>query len=151
MPQVAYETLWDTTQFNSMWPKDGSNPFVLSYGDEKGYGTHADYLFGWKGDALQRAMDSPCMFQACENGRPLKSQNVAKMNKCAVEPFHKESIDNCRSTSVLSRNFELIHSQGFLIFLANISRIRIKSAMSYFTPFITDNFSCEFYKRIEFT
>ena len=23
VPQVAYETLWDTTQFNGMWPTDG--------------------------------------------------------------------------------------------------------------------------------
>jgi len=93
MPQVAYETLWDTTQFNNMWPKDGSQPLLLSYGDSRGYGAHADYLFGWKGDSLQRAMDSSCMFQACERGRPLKSQNVAQMNKCAVKDFVKEPID----------------------------------------------------------
>ena len=94
MPQVAYETLWDTTQFNNMWPKDGSNPFTLSYGDAKGYGTHADYLFGWKGDSLQRAMDSSCMFNACENGRPLKSQAVAAMNKCSVKQTVHEDIDS---------------------------------------------------------
>jgi len=93
MPQVAYETLWDTTQFNSVWPKDGSNPLVLSYGDAHGYGTHADYLFGWKGDALQRAMDNSCMFQACENGKPLKSQSVADMNKCTVKDEVRENID----------------------------------------------------------
>lgn len=93
MPQVAYETLWDTTQFNSMWPKDGSNPFVLSFGDNKGYGTHADYLFGWKGDSLQKAMDSSCMFQGCEGGKPLKSQSVADMNKCSVKNMVKENLD----------------------------------------------------------
>lgn len=95
MPQLAFETLWDTTQFNNMWPADGSNPFVLSYGDHLGYGTHADYVFGWKGDALQRAMDSSCMFNACENGRPLKSQSVADMNKCAVKSQVKEDLDGC--------------------------------------------------------
>ncbi|EDU50191.1 conserved hypothetical protein [Pyrenophora tritici-repentis Pt-1C-BFP] len=93
MPQVAYETLWDTTQFKDMWPTDGNNPFFLSYKDNKGYGTHADYLFGWKGDALQKAMDDKCMFQACENGRPLKSQNVQAMNKCTVKPSVQENID----------------------------------------------------------
>ncbi|RYO17372.1 hypothetical protein AA0121_g5910 [Alternaria tenuissima] len=93
MPQVAYETLWDTTQFNNMWPKDGSNPFFLSYNDNKGYGTHADYLFGWKDDSLQKAMDNSCMFQACENGRPLKSQNVQAMNKCQVKSAIKEDLD----------------------------------------------------------
>lgn len=96
MPQVAYETLWDTTQFNNMWPSNGENPFVLSYGDNKGYGTHADYVFGWKGDSLQKAMDNSCMFQACENGKPLKSQGVAQMNACAVKSTVKEDIDSCK-------------------------------------------------------
>jgi len=96
MPQLAYETLWDTTQFNNMWPADGSNPFVLSYGDNKGYGTHADYVFGWKGDSLQKAMDNSCMFQACENGKPLKSQTVAQMNACAVKSTVNENIDGCK-------------------------------------------------------
>lgn len=99
MPQVAYETLWDMTQFNNMWPKDGSNPFVLSYGVNKGYGTHADYVFGWKGDSLQKAMDSSCMFNACENGRPLKSQNVQAMNKCAVKNMVNEDLDSCKPAS----------------------------------------------------
>jgi hypothetical protein len=93
VPQVAYETLWDTTGFNSMWPSGAPNPFVLSFDDRMGYGTHADYLFGWKGDALQKAMDSSCMFQACENSKPLKSQNVAAMNKCQVKDLVGEPLD----------------------------------------------------------
>lgn len=110
VPQVAYETLWDTTQFNSMWPTDGSQPFTLSYDDSKGYGTHADYLFGWKGDALQRAMDSSCMFNACENGNPLLSQGVNEMNACQVESTVDEDIDSCklpRMLLILSRSFVL--------------------------------------------
>lgn len=96
VPQVAYETLWDTTQFNSMWPAGAPNPFVLSFGDQNGWGTHADYLFGWKGDSLQRAMDSSCMFQGCENGRPLKSQGVAAMNRCQVKDMVGEELDGCK-------------------------------------------------------
>lgn len=106
MPQVAYETLWDTAQFASMWPKDGSNPFYLAYNDNKGYGTHADYLFGWKDDSLQRAMDSSCMFTACENGKPLKSQGVAAMNKCAVKSATSENIDGCKSCCFWRRRCE---------------------------------------------
>ena len=88
MPQVAYETMWNTTVFKDMWPKDKSKqPFVWSFLGN-GYGTHADYLFGWKGDSLQRALNDTCMFHAC--GSPgvqgiLKTQTVAEMNKCAVK------------------------------------------------------------------
>ena len=97
VPQLAYETLWDTAAFAALWPTDGSQPFVLSYGDNRGYGTHADYVFGCKDDSLQRAMDSSCMFNACENGHPLKSQSVAAMNACAVKSTVKEDIDGCES------------------------------------------------------
>ncbi|KAK5626585.1 hypothetical protein RRF57_002300 [Xylaria bambusicola] len=106
VPQVTYETLWDTTKFNNLpWPTDGSQPFVLSYGDNKGYGTHADYMFGWKDDALQRAMDSSCMFNACENGRPLKSQQPAQMNACQIKPTVQEKIDGCKDPSYLCHNY----------------------------------------------
>jgi hypothetical protein len=94
VPRISLETLWDTTSFNNMWPADGKNPFVLSNGDGKGFGTHADYAFGWKGDSLQKAMDSGCNFNACENGRPLKSQAVAPMNACTVTDIVKEDISS---------------------------------------------------------
>jgi hypothetical protein len=96
MPQLAYETMWDTAAFADMWPTDGSQPFVWSYADHKGYGTHADYVFGWKGDSLQRAMNDSCMFHAC--GSPgvqgiLKTQTVEDMNACAVDSTVTEDVD----------------------------------------------------------
>jgi len=35
LPQLFYEVMWDTEQFNdlSLWPEDGSQPFVFSTGD----------------------------------------------------------------------------------------------------------------------
>ncbi len=84
--------MWNTTAFNNkeLWPADGSQPFVWSFDDTKGYGTHADYLFGWKGDALQRAMDSTPLLS---NG--IKTQSVAQANKCAIQSTVKEQIDGC--------------------------------------------------------
>jgi hypothetical protein len=36
LPQLMFEVIWDTTAFNdkSLWPKDGSQPFLLSMGDK---------------------------------------------------------------------------------------------------------------------
>ncbi|KAI1099707.1 hypothetical protein F4804DRAFT_321060 [Jackrogersella minutella] len=96
IPQLAYETMWNMTVFNNMRLKDGSQPFVWSYMDSRGYGTHADYMFGWKGESLQRAMNDSCMFHAC--GSPgaqgiLKTQTVADIDKCAVEKTISEDTE----------------------------------------------------------
>ncbi|KAL2181150.1 uncharacterized protein P884DRAFT_281448 [Thermothelomyces heterothallicus CBS 202.75] len=91
IPQLFYEVIWDTRQFNdrSLWPEDGSQPFVWSYGDFTGYGTHGDYVFGWKGDALQRAMDANCDV-SCPT---LKTQTISQANQCSVPRVVNEQID----------------------------------------------------------
>ncbi|RYP06568.1 hypothetical protein DL765_009446 [Monosporascus sp. GIB2] len=83
MGQLFYEVNWDTRQFNNRndWPEDGSQPFVWSFGDRTGYGNHADYVFGWQGDALQRVLDSPCYV----NCPTLKTQGTAQMNSCTMK------------------------------------------------------------------
>lgn len=90
IPQLFYEAIWDTRQFNdkSQWPEDGSQPFVWSQGDETGFGTHGDYVFGWKGDALQKAMTSNCNI----NCPQLKSQSIAQGNQCNVKPEVHENL-----------------------------------------------------------
>jgi len=94
VPQLMYETIWDTKAFNNkdLWPEDGSQPFVWSMNDATGYGTHGDYIFGWEGDSLQRAMDSPCYV----NCPTLKTQSMAAMNKCHKKIDFDEQIDGCK-------------------------------------------------------
>jgi hypothetical protein len=90
VPQVTFETVWDTTKFNSQWPSGSPSPFVWSF-EGTGYGTHADYMFGWKGDALQRAMDkSECFYDGCGS---IKKQAMANANTCTVKDMVNEATE----------------------------------------------------------
>jgi len=42
IPQLFFETIWDTTKFNAkeLWTEDGSQPFVWSQGDHTGFSNH---------------------------------------------------------------------------------------------------------------
>ncbi|KAI0437405.1 hypothetical protein F4803DRAFT_566092 [Xylaria telfairii] len=91
IPQLFYEVIWDTTQFNNKadWPADGSQPFVWSFGDKTGLGNHGDYVFGWKGNALQTAMDTNCNI----NCPQLRGQSIQQGNQCSVKAVVDETID----------------------------------------------------------
>jgi len=56
------------------------------------YGQHADYVFGWKGDALQKAMDGGCFGSKCAG---LNVQDFATANKCGVQQLVKENVEGC--------------------------------------------------------
>jgi hypothetical protein len=91
LPQILLETVWDTKLFNNKndWPADGSQPFVWSSGDATGFSTHADYVFGWKDDSLQKAMDGNNYVSA----PTLKKQAIAAQNKCTVKDMVGEKVD----------------------------------------------------------
>lgn len=91
-----YEVVWDTTPFNdkSLWPADGSQPFYFSYGDNTGFGQHADYVFGWQGNELQIGMDATnCMGAKCKT---MSNQNIQAAKSCSVKEVVKEDKDVCK-------------------------------------------------------
>ena len=92
MPQLTYETVWDTTKFNNLWTEgNGKQPFVWSFEGSSGYGTHGDYMFGWKGNSLQRAMDRDnCFYDGCGT---ITKQAMSVANKCTVKDMVRENID----------------------------------------------------------
>ncbi|KAK0732289.1 hypothetical protein B0H67DRAFT_478423 [Lasiosphaeris hirsuta] len=92
IPQLMLEIVWDTQGFNdpAIWPEDGSQPLVLSTGDTTGYGQHGDYVFGWKGDALQRLMDGSCFGDRCTG---VDTQTFSTANECAVAKRVDEDTD----------------------------------------------------------
>ncbi|KAJ4345446.1 uncharacterized protein N0V89_011576 [Didymosphaeria variabile] len=92
LPQILLETVWDTKAFNNKvdWPSDGSQPFVWSSGDSTGYSSHADYLFGWKDDSLQKHLDGHTYVTA----PTLKTQSIAEQNKCTVKDMVGEDYDS---------------------------------------------------------
>ncbi|KAF2190425.1 hypothetical protein K469DRAFT_697695 [Zopfia rhizophila CBS 207.26] len=90
MPQLMYEVIFETKDFNNKndWPADGSQPFVWSFGDGTGYGSHGDYVFGWKDQSLQKIMDEACYV----NCKSMKTQSMSAMNSCAVKNRVNEDI-----------------------------------------------------------
>ncbi|KAI1860734.1 hypothetical protein JX265_008346 [Neoarthrinium moseri] len=92
IPQLMFEVIFDTAPFNNKadWPTDGTQPFMWSFGDTTGYGTHGDYVFGWKDDSLQKIMNEPCYV----NCKSMKTQTIDQMNSCTVEQTAKEDMDS---------------------------------------------------------
>ncbi|KFZ15479.1 hypothetical protein V501_02673 [Pseudogymnoascus sp. VKM F-4519 (FW-2642)] len=97
LPQLFYEVIWDTTPYNdrALWPSDGSQPFIWSYGDPTGYGTHGDYVFGWKDTSLQQAMDTNCQPGPCA---ALSEQSIAAGNACSKARSVNEEVDGWLAT-----------------------------------------------------
>ncbi|KAF2744061.1 hypothetical protein M011DRAFT_409128 [Sporormia fimetaria CBS 119925] len=102
LPQLMFEVMFDTRQFNDpeLWPTDGSQPFVFSMGDATGHGNHGDYVFGWKDDSLQRAMNARCNIDRCPG--VLERQTDDQAMECTVPQTMVEDIgdEDCKRTGM---------------------------------------------------
>ncbi|KAK2608113.1 hypothetical protein N8I77_006746 [Diaporthe amygdali] len=95
LPQIMYELMWNVTMFQkdrSIWPTDGSNPFSYSMGIG-GAAAHGDYVFGWEGTSLQKAMDNGCNLNRDCPAAGLTAQSADKYNACTKAQQAKEPVD----------------------------------------------------------
>jgi hypothetical protein len=92
-----YEVMWDVSKFadKSLWPTDNSSPFVYSM-NLGGAAAHGDYVFGWEGDSLQKAMDNNCNLNVACPKAGLTVQTPAQYNACKKKQQAPEDVDGCK-------------------------------------------------------
>ena len=100
LPQVMYELMWNISEFSDRrnWPTDGSKPFQYSTHAD-GASAHGDYIFGWKGDSLQKAMDNRCNLDRECPKAGLHAQKPQKYNACTLPQQAPERVDGCKLNS----------------------------------------------------
>jgi len=94
LPQIMYEVMWNVSTFadKSQWPTDGSSPFVYSM-NLGGAAAHGDYVFGWKDNTLQLAMDNNCNLNNDCPKAGIHKQTTAQYNACTKQQQAPETVD----------------------------------------------------------
>jgi hypothetical protein len=109
LPQIMYEVMWDVNKFadKSLWPTDGSDPFVYSM-NIGGAAAHGDYVFGWEGDSLQKAMDNNCNLNTACPKAGLTVQSTATYNACKKKQQAPEDVDGCKLSKKVNLSTPLL-------------------------------------------
>jgi len=93
-PFELSHTPWSSFQYYNVDLAVGTNDQI----NRLGHGQHGDYLFGWKGDSLQRGMDAlsgrDCVNEKCS---ALKSQSYEDAMACTKKSVVDEDVglDGC--------------------------------------------------------
>lgn len=67
-----------------------------------GSAAHGDYVFGWEGDTLQKAMDKGCTLNKDCAAAGLQAQTPAQYNACTNKQLAPEDVDDCKCHDTLS-------------------------------------------------
>ncbi len=59
----------------------------------RGSAAHGDYVFGWKGNTLQQAMDQGCNLDATCSKAGITKQPADQYNACTVPQAAPEPVD----------------------------------------------------------
>ena len=103
-----YEIMWNVSDFTdtSMWPESGP-AFIYSM-NLGGSAAHGDYLFGWEGDTLQRAMDNGCNLNLDCPSAGLTAQPPEVYNACTIDQQAPEPVDGCKSRRSYTGPFPML-------------------------------------------
>jgi len=97
LPQIMYEVMWDTSSFvkdTANWPTAHA-PYVYSM-NQGGSAAHGDYVFGWKDDSLQKAMDKNCNLNRACPAAGLTTQTPEQYSACTKKQQAPEPVDGCK-------------------------------------------------------
>ena len=74
--------------------------------DDSGSAAHGDYVFGWKDDTLQRAMDNGCNLNNDCPAAGITYQPPEVYNACKIPQQAPEEVDGCKFDPCLSLGWQ---------------------------------------------